>query len=274
MARALVLGLGILNFIAVGCTAHVSPPPEALASRSPTALATPSSATPANVILRMTVYEPPTPAMMREPPEFSLYADGRVIYTRPRGDGGFDLRHAQLNETAMGDLTDLAIAALRDKLPSYNDLVAAERSTTAFDISTPDLSTSVWVYALGEEDDRAPSRADRAAMRPLREDLLNFDSEVRVGNALDLGAYEAERYLVELFVAHRELPVKIDWPWPALGVEDFEQVEPRQLERVMTSVELHDVLALEDGDFLVATAPDGVRYGINLTPLLPDQLVE
>jgi hypothetical protein len=222
----------------------------------------------------MTVYEPPTPATILEPPEFSLYADGRVIYTQAREDGGFDLRHAQLDETGMGELTGLAIAALRDKLPSYNDLVAAERSTTAFDISTPELSTSVWVYALGEEDDRAPSRADRAAMRPLREGLLNFDADVRAGNAVDLGAYEAEQYLVELFVAHRELPDRIDWPWPTLGVEDFVHVEPRKFERVMTSAELDDVLPVADGDFLVATAPDGVRYSINLTPLLPDQLVE
>jgi hypothetical protein len=110
-------------------------------------------------------------------------------------------------------------------------------------------------------------------MRPARERLLNFDADVRAGGAVDLGAYEAERYLVELFVAHRELPVRTAWPWPALGVEDFVQVDAQNLERVMTSAELAEVLPIANGNLLVATAPDGVRYGINLTPLLPDQAV-
>jgi hypothetical protein len=113
MARALALWLSTL--IAVACSVQDVPPTEGPASQSPAVSTTPSSATPATeVVLRMTVYEPPSPATTREPPEFSLYADGRVIYLQKLAGGGFELRHAELDEAGMSEFTGLAVAALRD----------------------------------------------------------------------------------------------------------------------------------------------------------------
>lgn len=282
MARGLALCLSL--FIAIGCATQVVPPTEgpvgptpvpasSTPTRDPATPPTPPSTTqpsPAtNVVLRMTVYEPPSPATTREPPEFSLYADGRVIYVQKLADGGFELRQARLEAPGMEALSREADAALRDAQLSYDDLVAVERSTTAFDISTPELSKSVWVYALGEADDQAPSAADRARLRPLREHLLSFDNDIRGGIAVDLGQYEPEAFLVELIDAADELPDRIDWPWPTLDVDDFAQTGRRTFSRVMRPSELDDVMPVADSEYLIATAPNGGRYVIYLTPLLP-----
>jgi len=219
----------------------------------------------------MTVYEFPTPATMQQPPEFTLYSDGHVIYMREVGDRGFELRHAQLEPSGMDELIDAAAAVLDGAQLSYDDIDQFDLSSTYFEIHTDDLDKTVSVYALGEWDEDVPSASDRAVLLPLRERLLDFDSEVQAGSADDLGVYEPERYFVEQVEAADELPDKIDWPWPTLGVEDFEPVDPRSHTRVMTASEVEDVLPLADGDYLIATAPDGGRYVIILTPLLPDQ---
>lgn len=220
----------------------------------------------------MTVYEFPSPATTRQPPEFSLYADGRVIYMQPLEDGGFDLRHAQLDQTGMDEIAKAAIEALHDVQGSYDDIELTDMSTTVFDIRIPQLNRSVSVYALGEADDQAPSAADRARMRPLRDRLLSFAADVRAGHAVDLGAYEPEQYLVQLYDAPTELPDRIDWPWPGLDTDDFAETGHRERTGVMTPSEMEDVLRVAIGSYLITTAPSGDRYVIHLTPLLPDQI--
>jgi aspartyl-tRNA synthetase len=62
---------------------------------------------------------------------------------------------------------------------------------------------------------------------------------------------------------------KIDSPFPTLDSSDFTEVSGGPLSRVMSSSELAAVLPLADTDFLIATAPDGSRHTIRITPLLP-----
>jgi len=85
----------------------------------------------------------------------------------------------------------------------------------------------------------------------------------------DLGRYEPEHYLVELYNAPAELPDKIDWPWQALDIDDFAQTGRRDFSRVMPASELDAVLPVADSEFLITRAPNGGRYVIYLTPLLP-----
>ncbi len=189
--------------------------------------------------------------------------------------GNWQLRHARLDTSAMEGLVEQAVAVLRDARESYDDVLASEVSRhdpwTRFDVRTPELRKSVSVYALGERDDEAPSRAVRARLNSLRERLLGFRREVDAGNALDLGEYAPEAFLVKLVDAPDELAGEIHWPWPTLGVDDFAQTDRGVFARVMSAIELGGVLPFADGAYLIATAPSGHRYVIYLTPLLPGE---
>lgn len=279
------LTLMTLALVALGCTAPVVVPAGGPASGTPrstaTDIPTPFSTLPATpaateLVVRMIVDEFPTPDTLQEPPEFSLYADGHVIYVEEGApDGNWRLRHARLDTSAMEGLVEQAVAGLRDARESYDDVVAAEVSRhdpwTRFDVRTPELRKSVSVYALGERDDDAPSRAVRARLNPLRERLLDFRREVDAGNALDLGEYAPAAFLVELVDAPDELAGEIHWPWPTLGVDDFAQTDRGVFARVMSAVELNRVLPFADGAFLITTSPSGHRYVMYLTPLLPGE---
>lgn len=279
------LALSALILLALGCTAPVVTPTDRSVPATPrpsaTDIATPFSTLPATpaadeIVLRMIVDEYPTPATLQEPPEFSLYADGHVIYVDKQAQAGnWRLRHAQLDTAATEALVEQAVAALRDARESYDDVgpfdVSRHAPWTRFDVRTPNLRKSVSVYALGEEDDEAPSRAVRARLNPLRERFLSFRSEAEAGNAADLGEYAPGAFLVELVEAPDELPDEIHWPWPGLDVRDFAQTEPSVFTRVMSPIELTRVLPFANDAYLIATAPSGGRYVIYLTPLLPDE---
>jgi hypothetical protein len=279
------LALSVLTLVALGCTAPVVTPtdrpvdakPRSTATDIPTPFSTlPATPAPDELVLRIIVDEFPTPATLHEPPEFSLYADGHVIYVDEQAPpGDFELRHARLNTAAMEGLVQQAVAALREARESYDDVRAFDLSRhepwTRFDVRTPELRKSVSVYALGEQDDEAPSRAVRARLNPLRERLLGFRREVEAGNALDLGEYAPEAFLVELVDAPDELPDEIHWPWPTLDVGDFAQTDRSVFARVMSAIELDGVLPFADEEYLIATAPNGGRYVIYLTPLLPGE---
>ncbi len=282
MAR---LKLVTLALVALGCTAPVVVPADGPASGTPPSTATdiptpfstlPATPAAAELLLRMVVDEFPTPATLHEPPEFSLYADGHVIYVEEGAPAGnWRLRHARLDTSTMEGLVEQAVAGLRDARESYDDVVTAEVSRhdpwTRFDVRTPELRKSVSVYALGERDDDAPSQAVRARLNPLRERLLGFRSEVDAGNAVDLGEYAPAAFLVELVDAPDELPDEILWPWPTLGVDDFAQIDRGVFARTMSPIELDGVLPFADGAYLITTAPSGQRYVIYLTPLLPGE---
>ena len=214
-----------------------------------------------------------------EAPTFTLYGDGRVIYTAeqplPSGAVARELRQAQLNEEQVGALLEYALgpgglALARDR---YADVPMADGTTTNFEINAGGLHKMVAVYALGEFDEPGPDGDARNAFEALAAALRDFGGEVAAGNAADLGMFAPEAYRVIIFPDAGELPAAGEWPWPDLDPSDFARDNSGFGRLVMTAAQAEVVASLPVGDIgdPVVIGPDGVTYLIRTRPLLPDE---
>jgi hypothetical protein len=214
-----------------------------------------------------------------EPPTFTLYGDGRVIYAvRGPGDGSrWVLGQAQLTEEQVGAVIENALgpgglALARNR---YDDVPMADGTTTNFEIDAGGVSKTVAVYALGEYDDPVADADERAAFESLSAELRGFASQVSAGAAIDLGQFEPESYRVSLFPdLHGELASTAQWPWSDLAPDDFERDNSGFGHLVVSAAQGEVVADLpigELGDPVVA-GPDGIGYLLRARPLLPDEV--
>jgi len=276
---------------AIACTGPVTtstsistPTPLASPTSSPTAAATPtrtaSTLEPNALLLRLTVYEFPTPVTIKETPEFTLYADGRVIYAvklRPPNGGwsSYELHSAQLSADQITEVVSAALdeGGLRDARAVYNIPNAVDREWNYFEVHAEGVDKVVTAYGLS--DDAAPDSADRARFATLRDRLLNFAAEVEAGQAATLGLFEPTAYdaFLHTGVVTEELPVSGEWPWPDLSVSDFGSVNGTVWRR-LTRAQGEAVTGLGINEYLIAEAPDTEKYLIRIRPLLPDEAAE
>ena len=291
MTRAIALCL----FLVVGCSTEPQPSePQAstpAASATQFASATPSDPTPTeslqrptgalDVVLRFADY----PAMpfpgnaLTGPPVFTLYGDGRAIYTT--GTEPYDsqnplvMRQAQLTDEQVDALIadalgpgGLAIAASRyDFAPEYSDQPLA-----TFELNVGGLSKFVSARALGSLDEPGPAAAVHDALVQLAARLHQFDREVDEGRASDAGLYEIRAYEATLGTAFHELEPNSEWPWPGEDPPEFDRAPDGNLVTTMTPVEAAPILAYPGPFSYIATGPTGVNYYFDLRPLLPDQV--
>ena len=216
-----------------------------------------------------------------EAPIFTLYGDGRVIYTvEEPGDGSpvRRLAQAQLTDEQVGAVIENALgpgglAPARDR---YADVPMADGTTTNFEINAGGMRKTVAVYALGEyEDPGASDAGERAAFEALAAELRSFGTEVSAGNVIDLGPFEPASYRVSIFPdVSNELVASANWPWPEPSPSDFVR-DNSGFGRLVTTAEQGALVAQlpigEMGDPVVL-GPDGVTYLIRARPLLPDEL--
>ena len=266
-----------------------TPTPFAGPTPNPTAAATPTPIAPTPIaptlepnapVLRLTVYEFPTAVTIKETPEFTLYADGRVIYAvkfRPPNAAWstFELHSAQLNADQATALMSVALdeGGLRDARGEYNIPNAVDREWNYFEVHVDGVDKEVRVYGLSDES--APDAAERVRFATLRDRLLNFPAVIQAGQAANLGIFEPTAYDAFLHsgVVTEELPVNADWPWPELDVSDFGSVNGTVWRR-LTQAQGEAVSELGINEYLIAEAPDDEKYLIRIRPLLPDEASE
>lgn len=293
VARVGRLGV-VLILLVVGCSSIEFPTPTIMPTDSE--LATPPPVTtgpspsqliahpsgPTDVVLRMSItgglrYPGAT---VESPPTFTLYGDGRTIYTieRPGLHGSIviELRQARLTEEQMAALVENALGrgGLTNARGRYEDVPIADDVTTNFEIHALGVDKTVAVYALGYSGDDVPDAPARAAFEMLAAGLRDFGDEVAAGNAEDLGVFEPEAYRVTLDQPFGPLEANREWPWDDLQPDDFEPDNSGFRLRVVTAEQaaaISDPPTSAPND-LVVVAPDGVEYLIRLRPLLPDEM--
>jgi hypothetical protein len=216
------------------------------------------------------------------PPEFSLYSDGHVIYSRSIRNGtatSVEMGHGRfradqvtaLLQDAMGP-GGLAVARASDR-----DAPIFDAGTVNFEIHAGGVDKVVSVYALGfEEGVPAADVANRRALAALAERLRGVEADAAAGRIDDLGSYEPEAYLLTLDQPiHDASPSERPWPWEDLepsffdvtgGGDRAEIITPQQARLFWdppTSVPVDQVLESPDG---------ATRYLVRIRPLLPDQI--
>ena len=265
-------GVALLAFVVVGCGCLVVSTPK------PTPLSHATGAR--DVLLRMWVGGGlPNPGKtVEEPPEFTLYGNGRVIHVTEQasgnGPGVSELRQAQLTDDQIDVLLRIALndGGLGAAQKSYSDVQVFDAGSTWFEVHAGGVDKTVRVYALGFMDNLTPSAQIRAAFRLLAGKLHDFAAEVTAGRATDVGLYEPEAYRVTLIAPLSGLEANADWPWPGIVPADFAQDSSGARMRIMTAAEGAAMLDLGITYELVTRAPDGNTYMIRIHLLLPDEM--
>jgi hypothetical protein len=235
-------------------------------------------------------YEPtmmPYPGTTVERPHpFTLYADGRAIYSDKAyaSDHGtaVALRQAQLTQDQVDQLIAFALdeGGLATAKASYpaTPLYPTDGDITIFELHAQGSDKIVSVYAPGEPDPADPDGAIRRKLGALAARLESFATAVADGSAEDVGGYEPEAYRVTL---DQPLPDQstsdaVDWPWPDLHPSDFLSVQaiqgrPRQLTAEQTRAVSENPLNAPND--LMVKGPDFYTYLIRIRALLPDEVV-
>ena len=229
-------------------------------------------------MLRLTVYEGPSPQSIIEPPEFTLYADGRAIYAvkfRARDElrPSFELHLAQLSNEQLNALVADALGpgGLRDARAEYDIRGVIHREWNYFDVHAEGIDKEVRVFGLDYEP--APDAAERAKFAGLAARLLNVPAEVDAGRAAYGGRFQPTAYDAFLNPGGPadHLPVSADWPWPDLEPVDFGREPDGTIVRRLTQLQGEAVIDLGIDEYVIAEAPDGETYSIRIRPLLPDE---
>lgn len=284
------LGLLLATLAVLGCSTSVhspaptstspatsaptdAPPSCACATAQPTESGSPD---PSTVLLRMATFGGlPYPGItVQDPPDYTLYGDGHVIYTEDQTADNVhqvQLWHARLTPDQVAELLSFALdtAGLRSARERYEDMPIFDVGSTIFEIHADGVDKSVFIYALGDFGiPDPPDAAARAAFLELKKRLVTVGSRVRSGEIEGLGAYQPERYLVTLAKAWTELPVTAEWPWPDLTLDDFGSTGDQYID-YMPPQRVKPLLDLGIHQDLVVTAPGGENLVVTIRPMVP-----
>jgi hypothetical protein len=216
-------------------------------------------------------------------PDFTLYADGRVIYRNdeaermasPNLDGrsiiGPPLLTARLSQEQVRQVLDYAWeeGGLADALQTYSTGAVDLYTSGTFEIAAGDRHKRVLMLGL-HPDPGHPDPETRLRLLSLADYLRNID--VRLG--IEPEPWAPDRFWAQLRVVDTSFvgPPQVEWPWP--------HIQPGGWVDGRRSVSPSEVAALGLGPlpggyccFLVS-GPDGddppvTAYGISLSPALP-----
>lgn len=221
----------------------------------------------------------PYPGMILEPsPGFTLYGDGRAIYSTRRGHPPpgtpLELRQAQLTDAQADQLIIDALGpgGLADARSEYDLPEIYDVGATYFEVHAGGLDKTIWVYDLGYVGANLPDADARRAFSALAARLGTFVGEVASGGATDAGVFEPESYRATLSVLFHELEPTAAWPWPDLTPSQFAPTPDGNLFGTVSAGHADAVLEAEGEQSFIATGADGVDYVFRLRPLLPDEL--
>lgn len=220
-------------------------------------------------------------ATVEEPPIFTLYGDGLVIYAAPAPPqrdlaARYDLHQARLDDAQIAALVEFALddaglAAARDY---YGEVPIADDVTTTFEIQGAGFDKTVAVYALGYSGDGTPDLGARGRFQSLADQLRGFKALVESGEAIGLGAFEPEAYRVTLDQPFGPDAEPRDWPWPDLMLGDFKPTQGGWQTAVVSPDQAKTLADPVNSapDNLVVRAPDSENYLVRIRPLLPDEV--
>ena len=228
---------------------------------------------PEAIVLRMSVgggFVPVEIAFM-ENPTFTLYGNNLAIF-RPAAE--LESMADPLEAFACQLLTpeqvdELLIFALEegglaDADELYLDPFIADAPNTTFTIDADDTQKSVMVQALGFND-QAPDPDARAQFQALADVLADFQTEGDVSQP-----YEVPLYRAMLTAAWPEIEGSVaTWPWEDIAVDAFGD-DPAEFV-TLTPEQVADVASTPSGGqaFIILETPDGSRWSLTISPILP-----
>ena len=216
-------------------------------------------------------------------PIFTLYGDGTVIFRNPtdpmpESQDGFirnnPFRIARLSEPQIQELLAFAIndGALGIAREKYENNLIADATTTSFTVQAAGKTKRVEVYALAEAAEDGPDAAVRNAFAELAAYLKDFEAQAEVA-ASD---WQPTSYRGALIESAFGAPA--EWPWPAIGVDDFEKPDDPNVFGLPTrEMTVEEIAALGVADpeggvhGIYLEGPDGKTYSFVIRPLLPDE---
>jgi hypothetical protein len=222
-------------------------------------------------------------------PTYSLYADGRLITDGPvpaifPGPALPNVQVQQLDDAALQDLLDQAVAAGISETTDLGSPPVADASSTRFTLTTSDGTVVREVYALSDyvfEDDGAQGGLDedQVAGRARLSDLLVALSDVDQQPGPD-GRPAVESYVPAAVAAiatpwvapeHPLTPPEQPWPGPELPGEPLGG--PLQVGCVVAAGEQAAAVLAAAAEANAATpwVTGGTRWSVLLRPLLPDE---
>jgi hypothetical protein len=295
-APHLLAALTVIALSAAACGAGAPSPspspsqtpagPTPIPTLPPDAIAHPTGAT--EIVLRYEVGGGfvPLEFMANHVPQFTLYGNGRVVYSRPTDEGtttpdgirqNSPLRTGMLTEAQIQELLKFALGegALGRAGPDYPPTNIADAPSTTFEIHVEGGSKTVSVGALGM-DTSGTDGLIRLAFQKLAERLGNFDQGGLFGGAV----YEPVAYRGILFDnAMAQGQVIRPWPWKDLASTAFTAPAEGGFPGGRLHVLMPDqvkVLGLTPyqaglAGGLVLRQEDGTLVTIVVRPLLPDE---
>jgi len=224
--------------------------------------------------------------VVADAPVFTLYGDGTVVYRNPAdpmpaSDDGLvrfnPYRTALLTGPRIQELLEFAInqGALGIARARYEDNTTTDASTTTFTIEAGGTRKVVEVNALMEADKQGPDAVVRGAFSALAQRLKDFDAD---GDML-VADYVPAAYRGTLIESQGAPGVVVDWPWPALTVDDFQKPAGQEFgfaRRAMSPDEVRTLgVADPEGGVhgMYLEGSDGKVYSLVLRPLLPDETI-
>ena len=274
-----------LTFAAAGCATLPGPTLTPGASASLPATETPSATSaiaypngPDDVVLRLfTDGGLLNPAdTLEASPEYTLYGDGRVIYSSRTYNGmtiTADIRQARLSEAQVDAvlIDALGEGGLSEAATNYPDAPITDVGTTEFEIHAGGIEKTVRVYALDWTED-VPDAAMRARLAALAQRLNGIAADASAQRVVDLGIFEPTHYRLTLDQPYTDFAVR-PWPWPDVEPSLF-GFENGDRAKIITSDQASAIAdpptSLPQG--VVLLGPDGTEHLIRLRPLLPDQV--
>ena len=295
-AHHLLAAVTVIALAATGCSAGAPSPsptpaptavvPTPVPTLPPDAIGHPTGAS--DIVLRYEVGGGfvPIEFMANHVPQFTLYGDGRVVYSRPTDEGtttpdgirqNSPLRSSKLSEAQIQELLKFALGdgALGRAGPDYPPTNIADAPSTTFEIHVDGGSKTVSVGALGM-DTSGTDALIRLAFQKLADRLGNFDQ----GGLFAGGVYEPAAYRGIVFDnAMAQGQVIRAWPWKDLASKAFtapaEGGFPGGRLHTLTTEQVKALgltpyqAGLAGG--LVLRQEDGTLVTLVVRPLLPDE---
>jgi hypothetical protein len=222
----------------------------------------------------------PFQASLLEVPAFTLFEDGRVIFSPDDGDAADGalppLQQATLDSGQASTLVERALdeGGLREACADYAVEGVADATTTVFTVAADGVAKTVSVYGLGFSEE-GPDREALATFLDLAE--LLTDPGAWLPDRAEVNAYEPPFYRGVFTEDDPDGPGLLPWPWDDLTPADLiPHPDASAISQAdLTTDQVARVAEVPNGgafDIAIAS-PDGMAaWRLALRPMLPDEV--
>ena len=202
-------------------------------------------------------------------PNFSLYGDGRVVLSCGHTDTPIPCaREGRVTEAEIGALLDRARATgVIGQHVTYGDPGVTDHGTTSVFVNAAGMTYTASAYALGFDDDRLLSRAEKDARTRLTEFIAALP---KPGDTMP---YQYDHLGVRIIEARGSDVVSNVTDWPLGDLASTGSPVSREARcAVLSGADLNRVTSVlpKEGDRSVWRS-EGKLWSLTFAPLLPDQ---